>query len=369
MIRATRSRQVSLSLALLGLFAVLGWSVLPSRATTGAGIWRLNDPVNDGAGIGASVFALRPDGIAVLFGEARQSADGVIRVALYDRLDPILVSATQAISLPGDLRLLWLLASEGERQRLREMASALTIGASDAAFAILQSPEFAADYRPRLLDAIQSALMVAWENARTQDAWAQVLQACEPLLREVAMRELRPIVASRFEGVASRLLRANVAKLIPLFGTKEWDLEVAEQAVQDTIAEVHGRGIPERALVRLFALREVRLFLEVFLGATGDGLLHNPALIDLVARVSTDSRFRPALALVADPAAVLARTAPRLMVSLHDSTDLNLVASFVIHTMAAGRSDRVVVLMSDAQYREIAAIDPGVGRHLRLATQ
>jgi hypothetical protein len=125
----------------------------------------------------------------------------------------------------------------------------------------------------------------------------------------------------------------------------------------------------EHALERLFTLWEARHFLQVFLETTGEGLTRNPALLDLVARMSTDIRFRPALTHVADPVAILARTAPRLMVSLHDSTDLNLVASSVIHTMAAGRTDRVVVLMSDAQYREIDAIDPGVARQLRLAAE
>jgi hypothetical protein len=366
-ILAARLRQLPLSLALLGLFAVVGWSVLPSRAATQAGAWRLRDPVADTSGIGVPVFALRQDGIAVLFGEANRTADGVIHLALYNRLDPILADTTQAVSLPGDLRLLWLLASEGERQRLREMASRLAIGLSDTAFAVLQAPEFAAEYRPRLLDIAQSALLAAWEDARAQAAWEQLLQACEPLLREVVTRELRPIVASRFEGVAARLLSANAGRLIPLIGGGNWDLEAVEQAVQASIAEAREEAIPQHALLRFLALHEARQFLQVFLAVAGDRLVHNPALIDLLARVVTDTRFRPALVFAATPAAVLGRAAPRLMVSLHGSTDLNLVASFVIHTMAAGRTDRVIVLMSAAQYREIAAIDPGVARPLELA--
>lgn len=86
--------------------------------------------------------------------------------------------------------------------------------------------------------------MAGWRNARTQEAWARLMQACEPLLREIAVRELRPIVTSRFEGVASHLLRANLGKLIPLFGSGEWDLEAVEQAIQASIAEARERAIP-----------------------------------------------------------------------------------------------------------------------------
>jgi hypothetical protein len=366
LILAGCSRQVPISLVLVVVFAILGWSVLPMRATGGL---TLKDPTGDTDHIGVPVFALHQDGVATLFGEAMHAADGGIQVTLYDKTDPILLSATQAISLPGDLRLLWLLASEDERRQLRDMLSAMIIGASDTAFAILQSPDFASDYRPSLVDAIQSAMLAAWQGARTQKAWTELLQACEPPLREVAVREIRPIVARRFDGVPSRLLYDNLGRFIPVFGSGQWDLDAAEQAIQASIAEVRGRGIPERALQRLFMLREVRQFLQIFLATTITQLMHDPVLPTLVARLSTDTRFRPALAHIADPAAMLARTAPRLMVSLHGSTDLNLVASHVIHTMAAGRTDRVIVLMSDAQYHEIDAIDPGVARQLRLAVQ
>ncbi len=366
MILGGYSRQVPISVALLVVFTLLGWSVLPVRAT---GALRLTDPMGTANHIGTPVFALRPNGVAVLFGEATHAGDGGIEVALYDRTDPVLLNATQAISLPGDLRLLWLLASEDERRQLRAMASAMIVGASDTAVSILQSPEFVADYRPSLLNAIQSAMLAAWYDARAQDAWATLVQACEPSLREMVVHEIRPIVASRFEGVPVRMLHDNLGKLIPVFGGGAWDLDAAEQAMQASIAEARARGIPERALQHLAALPEVRAFLQIFLTTAGERLMRDPVLPALLARLSTDARFRPALAHIIDPGAMLARTAPRLMVSLHGSTDLNLVASFVIHTMAAGRTDRVIVLMSDAQYREIDAIDPGVARPLRLAAQ
>jgi hypothetical protein len=348
------------------LFTILGWTAIPSRATTLEGAWRLTDPASSDDKIAAHVFTLRPDGVAVLSGDAEQIPDGTIRIGLYDPLDPMLVNATLAVSLPGDLRLLWLLASEQERTRLRGMASVLLIGLSDSLVATMQAPEFVADYRPQFARIAEAALTAAWQDRRIQAAWAQLLLAYEPIMREVATRELRPIVVSHFDGVAYRLMRANFVRLLlPLSG--EWDLEPAEQAIQETIADVRARDIPEHTLERLLAPLEARQFLEVFANVIGDNLAHDPGLVDLVARMATDTRFRPALALAAGPAGDLARSALQLVVSLHGSTDLNLVASFVFHVMAAGQTERVVVLMSDRQHRDIAAMDPGVARLLRMA--
>jgi hypothetical protein len=71
-----------------------------------------------------------------------------------------------------------------------------------------------------------------------------------------------------------------------------------------------------------------------------------------------DDRFRPYLNVASAKAMDLARIAPRLLVSLHGSTDLNPVASFVIRTLVSARSDRAVVFMSPAQRDELEALDP-----------
>ena len=57
----------------------------------------------------------------------------------------------------------------------------------------------------------------------------------------------------------------------------------------------------------------------------------------------------------------LSRLAPRLLVSLRGSKELNLVAATVIRATIAGRGDRVVVFMTPAQRDEVQAWAPGAG--------
>jgi hypothetical protein len=99
-------------------------------------------------------------------------------------------------------------------------------------------------------------------------------------------------------------------------------------------------------------------FLRVFLDAMAGALAHDTALKDLVGEMVFDDRFRPYLNIASAKAMDLARIAPRLLVSLHGSTDLNPVASFVIRTLVSARSDRAVVFMSPAQRDELEALDP-----------
>ena len=373
-----------LSAALVALFVALGWSAMPLGAALRPSTGLLVDPLVDQAaddpacGVAAAVFALRADGTAVRFGDARtddpagsgatsghDAACGAIRLKLYDPLDPLLEDATEAVSLPGDARLLWLLASDDERRRLRAMAADLAAGLSESAVTILRSPEFVADYRDRLTEIVQSALLRAWRDTRTETAWTELLAACDPLLREVAQRELRPIAARHFDGIAARLLQANAITLIDVFHDRDWDAAPVEQALKAMAAELRDREIPERTAAKLLGAPEATHFLRVVLGVAGDTLLHSQDLIDLLARAAVDPRFRPALSAAMGPAGRLARTAPKLLLALHGSTDLNLVAPFVIRAMVGGRQDRVVVLMSAAQRREIEAVDAGAMRRLR----
>ena len=71
-----------------------------------------------------------------------------------------------------------------------------------------------------------------------------------------------------------------------------------------------------------------------------------------------DDRFRPYLNDAYGRVMDIARIGPRLLVSLHGSTDLNPVAAFVVRTLVAARADRVVVFMSPAQRDELMALDP-----------
>ena len=348
------------SLLLLALFVGLGWSSMPADLANTTSALRFEDPQQAGAGIVTPVFVLLEDGAAVRFGDAEQEAGGVVRVGLYDPLDPLLAHATVAASLPADGRLLWLLASPEERRTLREKSSALVLGLSASATEIARSPAFQADYREPLMQILRDAVQTAWAATRENGAWQDLLRGYEPILRAVSSRDLRPILERNFLGVALRMFKANALTMIDPFHDRVWNIEPIEQALRDTFDEIRERNIPEHTAVRLLESPRTTAFLHVFAAAAGDKLAHDPALQNLIAQMVYDPRFRPAMQPAIDGLLDLGRTAPRLLTSVRGGTDLNLAAATALRTTLLGRADRVVVFMTPHQRAELATFDGAI---------
>jgi hypothetical protein len=340
------------------LFAALGWTALPHDVTRDSTAFTVRDPVADGSGISAPVFVLRANGTAVRFGNAVLTPRGVIRVGIYDPLDPLLAGATEAVSLPADARLFWFLASPAERQDLRDRTTDLARALSRSVLDILRSPEFITDYRDQYLHLFRTDLENAWRTTRNSGAWQGLLHGYEPILRDTASRDLRPIVESHFHGVPMRMLRANALTMIDPFHDAEWNIQPVEEALQAAIQEIREREIPEQTATRLLQAPPTAAFMRALLDAVATELANDDPLRHLVEQMVLDRRFRPYLDNAIDRATDLFRVAPHMLVSLHGSTDLNPLASLVIRTLVSGRPDRVVVFMSMAQRDELMTLDP-----------
>ena len=342
---------------MLALLVAVGWSALPGSLTDAGATVRLTDHRHDSAGITTAVFALRQDGTAVRFGNAELAPNGVIRIGLYNPLDQLIATATEPVSLPADPRLLWLLASPAERQRLGEQSSALVVAVSAAIGDILRSPEFNATYRDRFVAVLQACMQEAWQAPQVTTAWQALLRSYEPILRDVIARDIRPIMERHFRSVPLSMLRANALPLLDPFTERAWDMQPVEDALREAIITIRDHGVPERAAMELMDSPATVDFLKVFQTVLVGRLARSKPLSGLAGEMAFDPRLRPYLTEVTERANDLARSAPRLLVSLHGSTDMNLVAATVIRTVFAGRPDRVVVFMSPAQRDEITELD------------
>ena len=193
----------------------------------------------------------------------------------------------------------------------------------------------------------------------TQDrgAWRELLRSYDPILRDVIARDIRPIVEQHFRGVPMRMLRANALPLIDPFRDRPWDMQPVEDALREAIIDIRDHGVPERTVMGLMDSPATVEFLRVFQTVLIAKLARSPALQGLIAEMAFDPKLRPYLVEMTDRANDLLRSAPRLLVSLHGSTDINLVAATVIRTLVSGRPDRVVVFMSPAQRDEITELD------------
>lgn len=362
--RISPARDWGFSAVVLAAGLAVGASALPGRAARGPGATLLMDTQQGNAGVSQAVFALRPDGTAIRFANAETGAGGVIRVGYYNPVDPLLAVDTEPMSLPGDARLLWLLASPEERAAIRERAGALAVAVSGSVRDILASPEFANFYRDRFLAVIQDAARHAWDVTQKNGSWRALLRSYEPMLRDLANRDIRPVVERYFRTVPLRLLRANAVTLIDPFSDRNWNLQPVEEALKAALTEIRDREVPERIATQLMDTPQTTAFLRSFQDEIVRQLAHSNALHGLVSEMVFDERFRPYIAQALARANDLGRFAPRLLVSLHGSRDLNLVAATVIRNMINGRGDRVVVFMTPEQREEIAALDPSAVRML-----
>jgi hypothetical protein len=361
--RAERRRRINpwrdwaASGVVLAIGLVLGLSSLPNRPTLSPAAATLSDPRGQVRTVAPAVFALRDSGAAVRFANAEVTRDGEIRVGFYDPLDPLLATATEPVSLPGDARLLWLLAAPAERQAIRQRAAALVVAVSTGSREILGSAEFTEHYRDRFAAIFQNAAREAWHVTQERGAWRALIRGLEPTLRDLIQRDIRPVVERHFRGIAGRMLRANALVWLDPFTDRPWDTAPIEDALREAVQELRDRDVPERIIARLIDSPQAGTFLRLYQDELVRVLAHDDQLQSLLAEMAFDERFRRYADTMIERANELSRYAPRLLVSLRGGEELNLVAATVIRATIAGRGDRVVVFMSPAQRDELSALD------------
>ncbi len=375
------ARNWALSAVVLVIGVSIGLSCLPHRPTLRPSAIELVDPAASAStqatfapapALGTfaphtfvpAVFALRDNGAAVRFAHADSVPDGSVRIGFYDPLDPLLVFATEPVSLPADARLLWLLAAPAERAAIRERSSAFAGALASDGRGILTSPEFRDLYRDRFQAVFQAAARDAWATTLNSQAWRDLTQGMEPALREMMKREVRPVLERRFRGVAGQMLRANALAMIDPFTDRPWNTEPIEDALRASFQELRERGVAERAIAHLLDQPRAAAVPGVFQDEMVRRLVRDDTLTRLISEMMFDERLRPLAQDSTARANDLLRTAPRLLVSLRGGQELNLVAATVIRATIGGRGDRVVVFMSPGQRDDLTALDRAVVRPL-----
>lgn len=359
-VNAMFGRQVSAvaSLGLLSLFLSAGWAVLPSRHLIPTWSYRLQDPRDLAAENGTvPVFLMRADRSTLRAGVAHAKADGRIDVTLYDPSDPRLIQGSEGLLFNGDLRVLWLLASDEERAQLRQGLDALGRGLRDAVEAVLRSPEFADDYRTPLKELGRNAIDTAWHDPDTKAAYDELLRSAEPVLREAIGFDLKPIVLKRIEPLVWNLLGANVGALFDVFHPPAWDITPLEQALEAIQRDVRERGIVEKTGQRILSSWQVKAFLQTFAGTVMDAIARDPGIKEVLGRLFTDPRLGAYLKPASQPASDLARLAPAVLFGVRPQTDLNAIAAFTFRGFITGRPGQLIILMSPQHREEMLRLD------------
>ncbi|SMH35461.1 hypothetical protein [Azospirillum agricola] len=350
------------SLLLLGLFTAAGLSALPLRGAPPSLFFTpaVPDPLPALSG-GIPVLTLRADRTTIRSGyatrEATDQPGGRLRVTLYDPYEPLLAQASEGVLFSADLRTLWMLATDEERTRLREGFTELAQSLRRSADAILHSPEFNADYRPALQEAARNAIEAAWRSPRTRAAYDEMMRGAEPVLRDTALREIRPILLRRVDGLIWDTVQANIGTVLDVFNARPWNTAPIEQALEGALRDIRDQGVMERMVASIFETRQTKAFLQVFAGTTMDMLAADRTVENTLVRLATDPRMTAYLTPMAQPANALSLAAPRILFGVRDGSDLNAMAAYTFNGLIAGRPGPVVILMSPQQRDEMLRLD------------
>lgn len=346
------------SLLLLGLFTAAGLSALPLRGAPPNLSFTPVEPDGLSALFGSlPVLTLRADRTTIRSGYAQRDADGRIRVTLYDPYEPLLAEASEGVLFSADLRALWMLATDEERTRLRGGFTALAQSLRQSADAILHSPEFNADYRPVLQEAARNAIEAAWKSPVTRAAYDEMMRGAEPVLRDTATREIRPILLRRVDGLIWDIVQANIGTVLDVFNSRPWNTGPLEQALEAALRDIRDQGVMERMIGTIFETRQTKAFLQAFAGSTMDMLAADRRVEETLVRLVTDPRMAAYLTPMAQPANALSLMTPRILFGVRDGSDLNAMAAYTFNGLIAGRPGPVMILMSPQQRDEMLRLD------------
>ena len=347
------------SLLLLALFVTAGLSALPLRGAPPSLSFTAVAPDSLPAMTGiVPVLTLRPDRTTIRSGYASRAENGRISVTLYDPYEPILAQASEGVVFSADLRALWVLATAEERDQLHAGFNALAMGLRRSSDAILHSPEFNADYRPALQEAARNAIEAAWKSPGTRAAYDEMVRGAEPILRDTATREIRPIVMRRIDGLVWDIVQANIGTVLDVFGRRTWNTAPLEQALEAALRDIREQGVLERMIGNIFETRQTKAFLQVFAGNAMDELAADKRVEETLIRLATDPRMTPYMTPMGGPANELSLMAPRILFGTRGSDDLNALAAYTFNGLIAGRPGPVVILMSPQQRDEMVRLDP-----------
>lgn len=308
-------------------------------------------------GVKLPVYDVQPDGRAVRSGQAYVDDQGRLQLSRYDGYGES-AAVPEAVLMPASVRSLWVLATEAEREELRNTARGFIRALGAAIDGAVNSPVFDTEYKPVIEDTIRAAATAAWSSPPVQAAFSDLLQVADPMLRQVAANDLRPALVERLQPALWQAVRTNAVNIIDVFSDFRLDLKPLENAVSGAIGDRRVRDGMANMLAILAGTHQMRILAERLGTEFLNNLRNDPRLADTLGRMMQDGRLSAYLEPLGDPALTLARAVPRTLARLDDHADLNSLAADIFKMQARGISTHVVIHMTTKDRDRVAAIDP-----------
>lgn len=290
-------------------------------------------------------------------GAAVVNPDGSLLLTRYDgQFAP--KGKEEAVLLAANVRALWVMASDADREELHHAVNAFAAALGHAAQQALTSPEFENEYRPLITAAVRRAAGDAWRSPAVQSALAELITVSRPMATHFTADTLRPVMLERLQPALWATVKDNTARLWDVFSGFQFDFRQLEKAAVGAVGDPRVLREAEEAFGVVAGTPQMRALLERLAMETADRLSRDRELGDLFGRMMSDGRLAQYLSAIGDPGLALARSAPRTLAQLDEKADLNSLAADIFKSQARGQSGHIVVFMSAADRKRIQNIDP-----------
>ncbi|MFO1057391.1 MAG: hypothetical protein U1E53_10545 [Dongiaceae bacterium] len=362
---------VIVSLLLLCAFVGAGWTVFPIahgrgelRHFAAPGVAYRPDP--DGT---LPVFVLRPDGTTVRNGVARADPQGGLAVELYRHPGPEVAGASEALLFDPGVGVLWAAAPEAAHRKLIDELRAVQDEVGHTLERVMGDDVFVHDYRPAMRAILADALSQAWNDPRTRAAFDDLLDAADPVLRDLLHQEAGAVLQHRLETAFWEFLKANWTGPVDILIGNGLDYAPLHEAIAGIMRDQQLQDSLLRSVNRLIDTPQAQLLAERMAIGTIDALLRDRRIPDLASRLYLDVRLQAAVQPLSERLVDLGAALPRYLGGLGSERSLNPLAAHVFKALTLNAPTSLILLVTPAERAQIAAADPEAGVALRPVTR
>jgi hypothetical protein len=352
-------------LLILAFFAA-GWRVIPHAGVVDSAlIYRGAASV---AGISATrpvpVFVMRADRSVVRHGAATIEPGGGLRIEFFRSVAGEVPEATEALLFEPTLEVLWVAStdeSQAELGRLRDEFQAVSARTIEG---VITSDVFNTVYRPMLRSILTDAVSHAWEDERTQQALAELLESSDTALRRVLTGEIEAILAARVKDALWQMFQANWVNAIGVPFGYELDYGPLMMAMTAVLRDPRVRETFLAFGSDRLATDEARRLTERFAIGVVDWLVRDRRVPKVVTEMFWDPRLRAMLQPVSDSLMALFSALPRNLGGLGEASSLNPLAAHVFKALVLSQHVPIVLFVTPEDRERIERIDRDAARAL-----
>ncbi|HEV7369761.1 hypothetical protein, partial [Arenibaculum sp.] len=301
---------------------------------------------------------MRDDRSFVRHAVAEAGDDGVVRIEFFRSTAAQAAGATEALLLEAGPGVLWLVTSDESRAELRTRIGDLQDEAGRSFEAVITSEIFTREYRPRLRAVLGDAVAAAWDDARSQIAFRDLLARSEPIVRDAVRAEIGDALRPRFEQALWDMARANWSNVFGALVGYRLDYTPFGEAVAASLRDPALRRSLMGLGDELLGTVEAQRFFERLVIGTVDALVRDPQATAVVGDLMQDPRLHAELQPLSAAVMDLLSALPRHLAGLGNESDLNPLAAQIFKSMMLKRRGRLILFVTPEDRDRILRLDP-----------